>query len=98
MLIYGFGIANASGCVYPATSRAYEDVDETQDDEIDEEEFKEEQNSVTCLIHMLYNDDLEEMLKIQRSNQMRNYYSKLRKLHGADALWITIESVIIKFE
>ncbi|KAG6521466.1 hypothetical protein ZIOFF_018587 [Zingiber officinale] len=44
--------------------RAYEDVDETQDDEIDEEEFKEEQNSVTCLIHMLYNDDLEEMLKV----------------------------------
>ncbi|KAG6521468.1 hypothetical protein ZIOFF_018589 [Zingiber officinale] len=43
--------------------RAYEDVDETRDDEIDEEEFKKEQNSVTCLIHMLYNDDLEEMLK-----------------------------------
>ncbi|KAG6521215.1 hypothetical protein ZIOFF_018281 [Zingiber officinale] len=54
----------ASGCVYPATSRAYEDVDETQDDEIDEEEFKEEQNSIACLIHMLYNDDLEEMLKV----------------------------------
>ncbi|KAG6503332.1 hypothetical protein ZIOFF_035643 [Zingiber officinale] len=43
---------------------AYEDVDETQDDKIDEEEFKEEQNSVACLIHMLYNDDLEEMLKV----------------------------------
>ncbi|XP_044475369.1 vacuolar protein sorting-associated protein 35B-like isoform X2 [Mangifera indica] len=40
------------------------DVDETAEDELDEEDFKEEQNSVACLIHMLYNDDLEEMLKI----------------------------------
>ncbi|XP_042420145.1 vacuolar protein sorting-associated protein 35B-like [Zingiber officinale] len=40
------------------------DVDETQDDEIDEEDFKEEQNSVARLIHMLHNDDPEEMLKI----------------------------------
>ncbi|KAJ0086193.1 hypothetical protein Patl1_09512 [Pistacia atlantica] len=40
------------------------DVDETAEDELDEEDFKEEQNSVACLIHMLYNDDSEEMLKI----------------------------------
>ncbi|CAL9086936.1 unnamed protein product [Musa acuminata var. zebrina] len=40
------------------------DMDETQDDEIDEEDFKEEQNSVGRLIHMLHNDDPEEMLKI----------------------------------
>ncbi|CAD5167323.1 unnamed protein product [Musa acuminata subsp. malaccensis] len=40
------------------------DMDETQDDEIDEEDFKEEQNSVARLIHMLHNDDPEEMLKI----------------------------------
>ncbi|KAJ0026355.1 hypothetical protein Pint_09346 [Pistacia integerrima] len=40
------------------------DVDETVEDELDEEDFKEEQNSVACLIHMLYNDDSEEMLKI----------------------------------
>ncbi|KAG6495804.1 hypothetical protein ZIOFF_043632 [Zingiber officinale] len=83
MLIYGFGIANASGCVYPATSRAYEDVDEAQDYEIDEEEFKEEQNSVTCLIHMLYNDDLEEMLK---SNHRHNY--------GLDLLLLSVDEGI----
>ncbi|XP_061969608.1 vacuolar protein sorting-associated protein 35B-like isoform X1 [Populus nigra] len=40
------------------------DLDETATDELDEEDFKEEQNSVACLIHMLYNDDSEEMLKI----------------------------------
>ncbi|KAJ8772695.1 hypothetical protein K2173_027872 [Erythroxylum novogranatense] len=33
-------------------------------DKLDEEDFKEEQNSVARLIHMLYNDDSEEMLKI----------------------------------
>ncbi|KAL6995863.1 Vacuolar protein sorting-associated protein 35B [Sarracenia purpurea var. burkii] len=36
----------------------------TSVDEIDEEDFKEEQNSVARLIHMLHNDDPEEMLKI----------------------------------
>ncbi|RQO86370.1 hypothetical protein POPTR_002G019400v4 [Populus trichocarpa] len=40
------------------------DLDETATDELDEEDFKEEQNSVACLVHMLYNDDSEEMLKI----------------------------------
>ncbi|KAI5596696.1 hypothetical protein BDE02_02G018400 [Populus trichocarpa] len=40
------------------------DLDETATDEFDEEDFKEEQNSVACLVHMLYNDDSEEMLKI----------------------------------
>ncbi|KAF9686698.1 hypothetical protein SADUNF_Sadunf02G0016300 [Salix dunnii] len=40
------------------------DLDETAKDELDEEDFKEEQNSVARLIHMLYNDDSEEMLKI----------------------------------
>ncbi|KAK1554781.1 hypothetical protein Q3G72_017292 [Acer saccharum] len=40
------------------------DLDGTAQDELDEEDFKEEQNSVACLIHMLYNDDPEEMLKI----------------------------------
>ncbi|KAL6524842.1 Vacuolar protein sorting-associated protein 35B [Orobanche minor] len=33
-------------------------------DELDEEDFNEEQNSVACLMHVLYNDDPEEMLKI----------------------------------
>ncbi|KAG6506731.1 hypothetical protein ZIOFF_032058 [Zingiber officinale] len=71
--------------------RAYEDVDESRDDKIDEDEFKEEQNYVACLIHMLYNDDLEEMLKIQRSNQMCNYYSRLNeawvKQFNLKAMW-----------
>ncbi|XP_019175131.1 PREDICTED: vacuolar protein sorting-associated protein 35B-like [Ipomoea nil] len=40
------------------------DLDESTTDEFDEEDFKEEQNSVARLIHMLYNDDSEEMLKI----------------------------------
>ncbi|KAL0916715.1 hypothetical protein M5K25_014247 [Dendrobium thyrsiflorum] len=40
------------------------DMDEIQDEELDEEDFKEEQNSVARLIHMLYNDDPEEMLEI----------------------------------
>ncbi|KAJ6392323.1 hypothetical protein OIU77_026138 [Salix suchowensis] len=43
------------------------DLDETAKDELDEEDFKEEQNSVARLIHMLYNDDPEEMLKIFRA-------------------------------
>ncbi|KAK9129430.1 hypothetical protein Sjap_009917 [Stephania japonica] len=40
------------------------DLDGTPVDELDEEDFKEEQNSVGRLIHMFYNDDPEEMLKI----------------------------------
>ncbi|PKA65460.1 Vacuolar protein sorting-associated protein 35B [Apostasia shenzhenica] len=40
------------------------DMEDTDDEELDEDDFKEEQNSVARLIHMLYNDDPEEMLKI----------------------------------
>ncbi|KAF3440329.1 hypothetical protein FNV43_RR18613 [Rhamnella rubrinervis] len=40
------------------------DLDGTVDDELDEDDFKEEQNSVARLIQMLYNDDPEEMFKI----------------------------------
>ncbi|XP_027091426.1 vacuolar protein sorting-associated protein 35B isoform X2 [Coffea arabica] len=40
------------------------DIDGTLADELDEEDFKEEQNSVARLVHMLYNDDPEEMLQI----------------------------------
>lgn len=40
------------------------DMDGTSTDDLDEEDFKEEQNSVARLVHMLYNDDPEEMLKI----------------------------------
>uniref|UniRef100_A0A6N2KPL5 Vacuolar protein sorting-associated protein 35 n=1 Tax=Salix viminalis TaxID=40686 RepID=A0A6N2KPL5_SALVM len=52
-------------------NRLIKDLDETAKDEVhvesfslDEEDFKEEQNSVARLIHMLYNDDSEEMLKL----------------------------------
>ncbi|CAK7334207.1 unnamed protein product [Dovyalis caffra] len=34
------------------------------EEEVDEDDFKEEQNSVARLIQMLYNDDLEEMFQI----------------------------------
>ncbi|XP_010539841.1 PREDICTED: vacuolar protein sorting-associated protein 35B [Tarenaya hassleriana] len=40
------------------------DLDGTSTDELDEEDFQEEQNSVARLIHMLYNEEPEEMLKI----------------------------------
>ncbi|CAA0811131.1 Vacuolar protein sorting-associated protein 35B [Striga hermonthica] len=40
------------------------DLEGISTDELDEEDFIEEQNSVACLMHMLYNDDPEEMLKI----------------------------------
>ncbi|CAN4109823.1 unnamed protein product [Withania somnifera] len=40
------------------------DLDENLHYELDEEDFKEEQNSVSRLIQMLHNEDPEEMLKI----------------------------------
>ncbi|KAG6435326.1 hypothetical protein SASPL_100197 [Salvia splendens] len=40
------------------------DLEGISTDELDEEDFNEEQNSVACLMHMLYNDEPEEMLKI----------------------------------
>ncbi|TXG59827.1 hypothetical protein EZV62_014400 [Acer yangbiense] len=40
------------------------DLDGTLHDEIDEDDFKEEQNSVARLIQMLHNDDPEEMFKV----------------------------------
>ncbi|KZV16548.1 vacuolar protein sorting-associated protein 35B-like [Dorcoceras hygrometricum] len=40
------------------------DLDGMPTDELDEEDFNEEQNSVAGLMHVLYNDDSEEMLKI----------------------------------
>ncbi|KAL1542893.1 Vacuolar protein sorting-associated protein 35B [Salvia divinorum] len=41
-----------------------QDLEGISTDELDEEDFNEEQNSVACLMHMLHNDDPEEMLKI----------------------------------
>ncbi|XP_078431095.1 vacuolar protein sorting-associated protein 35B-like [Wolffia australiana] len=40
------------------------DTDGSISDELDEEDFKEEQNSVARLIHMLHSDDTDEMLQI----------------------------------
>ncbi|XP_021907957.1 vacuolar protein sorting-associated protein 35A-like [Carica papaya] len=40
------------------------DLDETRHDEVDEDDFNEEQNSVARLIQMLHNDDVEEMFQI----------------------------------
>ncbi|KAJ0039954.1 hypothetical protein Pint_28530 [Pistacia integerrima] len=40
------------------------DLDGTLHDEVDEDDFKEEQNSVARLIQMLHNDDPEEMFKV----------------------------------
>ncbi|XP_009797562.1 vacuolar protein sorting-associated protein 35A-like [Nicotiana sylvestris] len=40
------------------------DLGEDVNDELDEDDFKEEQNSVARLIQMLHNDDPEEMLKM----------------------------------
>ncbi|XP_022975819.1 vacuolar protein sorting-associated protein 35B-like isoform X3 [Cucurbita maxima] len=40
------------------------DLEEVTVDELDEEDFKEEQNSVARLLHMLHNDDPVEMLEI----------------------------------
>ncbi|GAB2219778.1 hypothetical protein Droror1_Dr00007415 [Drosera rotundifolia] len=40
------------------------EIDGTDVGELDDEDFKEEQNSVARLIHMLYNDDPDEMFKI----------------------------------
>lgn len=41
-----------------------EDLDGTLHDEVDEDDFKEEQNSVSRLIQMFHNEDPEEMFKI----------------------------------
>jgi vacuolar protein sorting-associated protein 35 len=41
------------------------DLDETNAEELDEEDFQEEQNSVARLIHMLDNEEPEEMLKVK---------------------------------
>uniref|UniRef100_A0A1J3J294 Vacuolar protein sorting-associated protein 35 n=1 Tax=Noccaea caerulescens TaxID=107243 RepID=A0A1J3J294_NOCCA len=48
------------------------DFDGTIDNEVDEEDFQEEQNSVARLVRMLYNDDPEEMFKIIFSVRKHN--------------------------
>ncbi|PKU59907.1 Vacuolar protein sorting-associated protein 35A [Dendrobium catenatum] len=48
------------------------DMDEIQD----EDDFKEGKNSVACLIHMLYNDDPEEMLEGDSVFHQKNFVNK----------------------
>ncbi|KAH9662615.1 vacuolar protein sorting-associated protein 35 [Citrus sinensis] len=45
------------------------DLDGAAHDQVDEDDFKEEQNSVARLIQMLQNDDTEEMFKLVRQLQ-----------------------------
>ncbi|KAL1199745.1 Vacuolar protein sorting-associated protein 35C [Cardamine amara subsp. amara] len=56
--------ANEVDALFELTKSLIKDFDGIIDDEVDEEDFQEEQNSVARLVHMLYNDDPEEMYKI----------------------------------
>ncbi|XP_052195655.1 vacuolar protein sorting-associated protein 35A-like [Diospyros lotus] len=56
--------AEKVGALFELVKGLIKDLDENLHDELDEEDFNEEQNSVARLIQMLYNDDPEEMLKI----------------------------------
>ncbi|KAK4368153.1 hypothetical protein RND71_011945 [Anisodus tanguticus] len=49
------------------------DLDEDVNDELDEDDFAEEQNSVAQLIQMLHNDDPEEMLKIEFVRRLHSH-------------------------
>ncbi|CAH1413679.1 unnamed protein product [Lactuca virosa] len=56
--------AEKVGALFELIKGLIKDLDGDDNDEMDEEDFKEEQNSVARLIQMLYNSDPEEMLKI----------------------------------
>lgn len=56
--------ADKVGALFELIKGLIKDLDADNDDEMDEDDFKEEQNSVARLIQMLYNNDPEEMLKI----------------------------------
>ncbi|KAH9662613.1 vacuolar protein sorting-associated protein 35 [Citrus sinensis] len=47
------------------------DLDGAAHDQVDEDDFKEEQNSVARLIQMLQNDDTEEMFKLNTLNMLQ---------------------------
>jgi hypothetical protein len=68
------------------------DMDGTQDDDVDEEDFKEEQNSVARLIHMLHNDDQEEMLKVGLT-----VYIVYANIPAVLVLKVTVISVLLLF-
>ncbi|CAI9276440.1 unnamed protein product [Lactuca saligna] len=56
--------AEKVGALFELIKGLIKDLDGDDNDEMDEEDFKEEQNSVARLIQMLYNSDPQEMLKI----------------------------------
>ncbi|XP_020529558.1 vacuolar protein sorting-associated protein 35B isoform X3 [Amborella trichopoda] len=56
--------ANRVEALFELIKGLIKDMDGTPIEELDEEDFKEEQNSVARLIHMLVNEDHEEMMKI----------------------------------
>ncbi|PWA86560.1 VPS35-A-like protein [Artemisia annua] len=56
--------AEKVGALFELIKGLIKDLDADSDDEMDEDDFTDEQNSVARLIQMLYNDDPEEMLKI----------------------------------
>ncbi|KAL4569052.1 hypothetical protein LXL04_024679 [Taraxacum kok-saghyz] len=56
--------AEKVGALFELIKGLIKDLDGDDNDEMDEDDFKEEQNSVARLIQMLYNDDPREMLKI----------------------------------
>jgi hypothetical protein len=68
------------------------DMDGTQDDDVDEEDFKEEQNSVARLIHMLHNDDEEEMLKVGLA-----VYVVYANIPDVSVLKVTVISLLLLF-
>ncbi|KAL8240390.1 hypothetical protein R6Q59_013745 [Mikania micrantha] len=56
--------ADKVGALFELIKGLIKDLDSDSNDEMDEDDFKEEQNFVARLIQMLYNNDPEEMLKI----------------------------------
>ncbi|KAK9065001.1 hypothetical protein SSX86_016384 [Deinandra increscens subsp. villosa] len=56
--------ADKVGALFELIKGLIKDLDSDGNDEMDEDDFKEEQNFVARLIQMLYNNDPEEMLKI----------------------------------
>ncbi|KAK1423554.1 hypothetical protein QVD17_18858 [Tagetes erecta] len=56
--------ADKVGALFELIKGLIKDLDSDSNDEMDEDDFKEEQNFVARLIQMLYNDNPEEMLKI----------------------------------
>ncbi|KAI3500870.1 hypothetical protein L1887_36696 [Cichorium endivia] len=55
--------ADQVGVLFELIKGLIKDLDGDPEDQLDEEDFNKEQNSVSRVIHVLYNDDPEEMLK-----------------------------------